>query len=81
MRGILESQALNAWIPADHILAAGLGLPARYDEGDARVRFQEKLLSALAILPGVTGAALVSNPPGTGANKRHVEIEGAAAGK
>jgi predicted permease len=76
MRGFMEHQALNAWVPANQVMAGGMVLPSRYDEAAARIRFQENLLAALNTLPGVTNAALVSNPPGTGSNGHRIHVEG-----
>ena len=80
MRGFLEHQSMNSWVPADSILTARLTLPEqKYSTPDDRMRFYEDLLPSVATLPGATGAALVSNPPGAGAGGRRIDREGAQA--
>jgi putative ABC transport system permease protein len=77
VRSFLESQTINRWAPADHLLTARVRLPQeRYAKPDGRQRFFEQLLPRLTAIPGVTKAAIVSNPPALGAGDRHVEIEG-----
>ncbi len=76
IRGFLEHQSLNAFVPSDRILVADFLLPGRYDTDDAKVRFEEKLLASLGSVPGVSAAALVSNPPGEGSRDRRIDIEG-----
>ena len=79
MRGFLEHQSINAWVPADHIFTARVSLPEeRYKEAEAKARLYEQMLSRIAAIPGVTRAALVSNPPGMGYSGRRIEVEGAA---
>lgn len=51
----------------DHVMTMKFGLPEiQYDTPDKVVRFHESLLERVRRLPGVRGAALVSNAPGTG---------------
>ncbi|HEX3986833.1 MAG TPA: ABC transporter permease [Acidobacteriaceae bacterium] len=51
----------------DHVITMKFGLPEiQYDTPDKVVRFHESLLERVRRLPGVRGAALVSNAPGTG---------------
>jgi predicted permease len=51
----------------DHVITMKFGLPEiQYDTSDKVVRFHESLLERVRRLPGVRGAALVSNAPGTG---------------
>ncbi len=79
MRGFLEHQAMNDWVPADRIFTAQLSLPSeRYEDGEAKVRMYEQILRRVATVPGVGEAALVSNLPGMGYyGGRPTEIEGA----
>ena len=51
----------------DHVMTMKFGLPEiQYDTRDKVIRFHESLLERVRRLPGVRGAALVSNAPGTG---------------
>ena len=51
----------------DHVITMKFGLPEiQYDTPDKVVRFHESLLERVRQLPGVRGAALVSDPPGIG---------------
>jgi predicted permease len=80
LRGFLEHQALNAWVPAERIFTARLSVPPeRYKETEAKRQLYEQMLSRVAAVPGVAQAALVSNPPGMGANVLPIDLEGAAA--
>jgi predicted permease len=77
-RAFLTSQSINAWLPADHILIAGIDLPQeRYADTEARERFYEQFLVRVQALPGVTHAAMTSSLPSLGAESRHIEIEDA----
>jgi predicted permease len=76
VRGFLASQSINSWAPADRLLTARVRLPhGLYPAPGARQRFFEQLLPRLEAIPGVTRAAIVSNPPGLGAGDRRIEIE------
>ena len=75
-QAFLASQSLNAWLPADHLLTAGIALPQeRYADTETRERFYEQFLARVRSLPGVTHAAMTSSLPGMGAESRHIEIE------
>jgi predicted permease len=51
----------------DHVITMRFGLPEiQYNTSDKVMRFHESLLERVRRLPGVRGAALVSNAPGTG---------------
>src|ERR1017187_4474864 len=80
MRSFLAVQAVNPFVPAGSIFTAQLQLPAgkgeHYADSARRLQFYEKLMPLLETLPGVTQAALASNPPGLGAGSRQIEIEG-----
>lgn len=77
VRAFLAAQQINSWLPAGHILTAGVYLPhERYAAADSRVRFFDQLLPKLRSIPGVTQAALTSSPPGMGTPSRGVEIGG-----
>jgi len=83
IRAFFEAQALNAFVPADHIFTARVQLPEekgeRYEEPLTRLQFHERLVEALAALPGVTHAATATSLPGMGASRRPIEIEGRPA--
>jgi predicted permease len=80
MRSFLAVQAVNPFVPADSIFTARLQLPAgkgeRYADSARRLQFYDKLMPLLEALPGVTQAAVASDPPGLGASSRQIEIEG-----
>jgi predicted permease len=80
VRSFLAAQALNPFVPAEHIFAARVQLPEgegdRYEEPLTRLQFHEHLVQELVALPGVTHAATASNLPGLGSNQRPIEIEG-----
>jgi putative ABC transport system permease protein len=76
VRGFFASQSINSWAPAGRLLTARVRLPhGLYPAPGARQRFFEQLLPRLEAIPGVTRAAIVSNPPGLGAGDRRIEIE------
>ncbi len=79
VRSFFAAQALNAFVPAEHIFTARLQLPEgkgeKYEKPETRLQFHEHLLEKLAALPGVTHVATASNLPGTGAGDRAIEIE------
>jgi predicted permease len=80
IRSFFAAQALNAFVPAEHIFTARVQLPEgkgeRYEPPAARLQFHETLLEKLAALPGVTHVATASSLPGLGAGQRPIEIEG-----
>lgn len=78
VRGLVRSLTVNPFIPAAQITTARLQFPdTRYKDSDARVRFIGELLPRLRAIPGVSRAAVVSNPPGSGAASQQIELEGA----
>ena len=80
MRSFLAVQKVNPFVPAASILAARIELPSaegeRYADAASRLRFYDKLMSAVEALPGVAQAAVASEPPGLGASSRPIEFEG-----
>jgi len=77
VRGILEQQAINPIIPADHLLTARVVLlKANYADTEGRCRFYDQLFPRILAIPGVTQVAITSNLPGVGADERHIEIDG-----
>jgi predicted permease len=70
VRSFLAAQALNPFVPAEHIFTARVQLPEgkgeRYELPITRLQFHERLVQQLTALPGVTHAATASNPPALG---------------
>ena len=76
VRALLNTLAINSFVPATHLTMASLLLPdSRYKDGDARQRFYDQLLPRLRELPGVSHAAIASDGPGLGANRQQIELE------
>lgn len=56
-------------VPVDNVLTMHFSLPdVRYKEPAQRAAFLEKVITRVRALPGMTGAGLVSTPPGGGWN-------------
>ena len=76
VRALLNTLAINSFVPATHLTMASLLLPdSRYKDSDARQRFYDQLLPRLRELPGVSHAAIASDGPGLGANRQQIELE------
>jgi predicted permease len=76
VHSLLKAIDTNRSIPSDQLTVARLYLPdGRYKDTDARQRFYDQLLPRLQVIPGVTRATIVSNPPGLGSADTHIEIE------
>jgi len=76
VHSLLKTLDSNREVPSRQLMVAGLKLPEdRYKDIAARVRFYDQLLPRLRALPGVTSAALASNPPGLGSAENPAEIE------
>ena len=76
VRALLNSLSINPFVPVTHLTMASLQLPdSRYKDGDARQRFYDQLLPRLRELPGVSHAAIASDGPGLGANRKRIELE------
>lgn len=77
VHSLIKTLAANEAIPQRQLMVARLQLPdSRYNGIPAHTRFYDQLLPRLRALPGVTAAALVSNPPGLGSMESPVEIDG-----
>jgi putative ABC transport system permease protein len=77
VHSLINTLAANQAIPQRQLMVARLQLPdSRYHGIPAHTRFYDQLLPRLRALPGVTSAALVSNPPGLGSMESPVEIDG-----
>jgi putative ABC transport system permease protein len=82
VRSLIASFSTNPFIPAQQLTIWRLNLPdARYKDTDARVRFYDQLLPRLRAIPGVSRASMVSHPPGLGAARQQIEIEGKPVGE
>jgi putative ABC transport system permease protein len=76
VHSLVKTLEANRSVPAEQLTVARLQLPKeRYADVAARQRFYDQLLPRLRALPGVTSAALVSNPPGLGSVESPIEIE------
>lgn len=76
VHSLINTLDSNRSVPAHELMVATLQLPdRRYDGIAAHKRFYDQLLPRLRTLPGVTGAALTSNPPGLGSAENPIEIE------
>ncbi len=76
VHSLLTSLAVNPSVPARQLTKANIDLPdERYKDTDARQRFYDQLLPRLRAIPGVTHAAIVSDPPALGAARQQIELE------
>jgi predicted permease len=76
VRALLNTLSINPFVPATQVTMAWLQLPeSRYKDADARQRFYDQLLPRLRELPGVSHAAIASDGPGLGANRKQIELE------
>jgi predicted permease len=76
VRALMNWLSINPFVPATQLTMASLQLPdSRYKDGDARQRFYDQLLPRLRELPGVSHAAIASDGPGLGANRKQIELE------
>jgi predicted permease len=76
VHSLLKTLDSNQSVPARQLMVARFQLPQdRYKDIAARQRFYDQLLPRLRALPGVTRAALTSNPPGLGSAESPIEVE------
>jgi putative ABC transport system permease protein len=76
VHSLVKTLEANRSVPASQLMVARLQLPReKYADSAARQRFYDQLLPRLRALPGVTSAALASNPPGLGSTESPMEIE------
>jgi putative ABC transport system permease protein len=76
VHSLVKTLDANTGVPSHQLMVARLQLPKdRYKDIAARQRFYDQLLPRLRALPGVTNAALVSNPPGLGSAENSMEVE------
>ncbi|HUB17461.1 MAG TPA: ABC transporter permease [Acidobacteriaceae bacterium] len=76
VHSLVKALDSNHAVPARQLMVARLQLPHdNYPDIAARQRFYDQLLPRLRALPGITSAALTSNPPGLGSAENSIEIE------
>lgn len=76
VHSLIKTLDSNHSVPSRQLMVARLQLPQdRYKDVAARQRFYDQLLPHLRAIPGVTSAALTSNPPGLGSAENSIEIE------
>jgi len=76
VHSLLTSLTVNPSVPARQLTKAWVDLPDdRYKDSDTRLRFYDQLLPRLRAIPGVTHAALTSDPPAMGGRRRQIELE------
>jgi predicted permease len=76
VRALLNTLSINPFVPAAQLTMATLQLPdSRYKDADAREHFYDQLLPRLRQVPGVSHAAIASDGPGLGANRKQIELE------
>lgn len=73
MMSFRAALAVDPGFESDGVLTARISLPpARYEDGDARRRFWDDLMSGVRTIPGVAAASLTSGLPFTGSNSSSV---------
>lgn len=81
VHSLVKTLDANQSVPARQLMVARLQLPAdHYKDVASRQRLYDQLLPKLRALPGVTSAALTSNPPGLGSAEDPIEVEHEAVG-
>ncbi|MGH9586664.1 MAG: ABC transporter permease [Acidobacteriaceae bacterium] len=76
VRSLIKTLDSNQSVPSRQLMVARLQLPQNpYKDIAARQRLYDQLLPRLRAIPGVTSAALTSNPPGLGSAESPIEIE------
>lgn len=76
VHSLLKTLDSNPSVPSRQLMVARLQLPEdRYKDIASRQRFYDRILPRLRNLPGVSSAALTSNPPGLGSAENPMEIE------
>lgn len=76
VRSLFRGLTVNPYIPAAQLTIAGVQLPdTRYKDGAAHESFYDDLLTRLRAIPGVSNAAIASNPPGLDARQQQIELE------
>ena len=76
VRSLIKTLDSNRSVPSRQLMVARLQLPQdHYKDVAARQRFYDQLFPRLRAIPGVTSAALTSNPPGLSSAESPIEIE------
>jgi putative ABC transport system permease protein len=76
IKSVTKLKTMDPGFRTQNVFTARIGFPAGYNDTTAQRQLMAQLREKLAALPGVKGAALASNLPGTGSNDDAVMIEG-----
>jgi predicted permease len=76
IKSVTKLKTMDPGFRTQNVFTARIGFPVGYSDTTAQRQLMEQLRQNLAALPGVKGAALASNLPGTGSNDGPVMIEG-----
>jgi putative ABC transport system permease protein len=76
IKSVTNLRTMDPGFRTQNVFTARIGFPAGYTDTTAQRQLMVQLRQNLAALPGVKGAALASNLPGTGSNDGPVMIEG-----
>ncbi|MEO7597726.1 MAG: ABC transporter permease, partial [Opitutus sp.] len=66
IHGFAKAVAVNPGFDPRQVVAARVALPAKYRKDDGALQFQQRLLTALAEIPGATAAVATATPFETG---------------
>ena len=76
VHSLIRSFNSNKSVPADQLMVARLDFPSdRYKDSASIQRFFDQVLPRIDVIPGVSHAAVVSNPPGLGSADSNIELE------
>jgi predicted permease len=78
-RSLLKGYSIDLGFASTNLITAGFDLPASQSDGESRARVLNQLLQSIGEIPGVEGAALVSNQPLSGVTTR-LQIAGSTSG-
>jgi putative ABC transport system permease protein len=79
VRSVVALNRMALPYPADDVFTAAITLPLeRFADAELRLRFWADIEEAVAALPGVRSAAVVSELPGVGTGSGPLQIEGTA---
>jgi putative ABC transport system permease protein len=76
IKSVTKLKTMDPGFRTQEVFTARIGFPAGYTDTTAQKQFMVQLRQNLAALPGVRGATLASNLPGTNSNDGPVMIEG-----
>lgn len=79
IKSVVQLRNIDFGFTTDDVLTARVGLfEVAYPDTTSRLQFFDRLRTRLATIPGVRGAALTSDLPGTWAGRTSFAMEGAA---